>query len=563
MAAMPRKETASGSKPEHASLTVKELLMLPLLKQAKLIAGERGVSAAITRISLLETADVSPRVRMGELLLAGGAMLREQSDRFRQMIPDLVQRGCAAIGFKPDRPSGELPKEVAEEAAIHGLPIVELPYALSFSDLVRSVMERLLAQESVQLTELQGRIHHMTRLLLDGNGLYAFLDAMENMLGNPVAIVRDQDKPWLSESLRSADAVEVWPFVQMLAGRHAGKLSSGGFTLMQNVCRVYASPVPASRFKPACLVLLERNREIQPLDVVTVDRLASLTGLELANVEAVREVEGKYVDQFLQDWLSGKLVSEQDWKLRAEVCGCSLPEETPLCAVLAGFGEGEQSQEKLREMARKIRSERLQAADSVLSAPVGADLVLIVPVPDTGRLEARADITESGVMQRLHDELRQLLGEESLRLFAGRPAERPEQLSASLSQARRARQAADVCGLDGNIVTYDRLGVYSLLYLIPSSEERDQFLQRFSIPLQHADKRGGGRLVETLEMFFRCNGNIKLTSEKLYAHYNTVVYRLEKIQNILGISLDDPEDRLQLQLSLKLCHITPGGAGTG
>lgn len=94
--------------------------------------------------------------------------------------------------------------------------------------------------------------------------------------------------------------------------------------------------------------------------------------------------------------------------------------------------------------------------------------------------------------------------------------------------------------------------------MIPGGEEREQFLRRYMAPLQQADRKGGGRLAETLEMFFKCNGNIKLTSEKLYAHYNTIVYRLDKIQNILGVSLDDPEDRLQLQLSLKLGQISPG-----
>jgi purine catabolism regulator len=93
--------------------------------------------------------------------------------------------------------------------------------------------------------------------------------------------------------------------------------------------------------------------------------------------------------------------------------------------------------------------------------------------------------------------------------------------------------------------------------LIPDGEERAQFLKRYVQPLWQADCKGGGRLSETLEMFFRCNGNIKLTSERLFAHYNTVVYRLEKIQHILGISLDDPEDRLQLQLALKLGQIDP------
>jgi len=551
MAAISRKGPSPGGRPDEASFTVRELLKLPQLEQARLAAGEKGLHAAVTRISVMATADVSSRVRAGEFLLAAGRTLREHPERFRLLITELAAKGASGIGVRKDRAAEEMPKEAAEEAEKHGFPLFELPPDLSFSDMIRSVMERLLARESVQLNELHGRMQAMTRLLLDGSGLFAFLDAMERMLGNPVAIVREQDKPLLSESLRSADSIESWPMVQMLARCQPGKAAGGGITLLQSACRVYASPLPARGTKPACLVLLERSRDISPLDALTVDRLAQLAGLELANIEAIRAVEGKYVDQFLQDWLSGKLFSDHDWKLRAEVCGCALPEQTPLCAVVAGLSEREPAPDKLREMARIIRSERLQTADAVLSAPIGGDLVLVVPVP------------EPGALHRLLDELRPLLQDEGLRLFAGRPAERPELLPSSLSQARRARQAAEACGLDGEIVTYDRLGVYSLLYLIPSGEERDQFLQRFSVPLQQADKRGGGRLVETLEMFFRCNGNIKLTSEKLYAHYNTVVYRLEKIQNILGISLDDPEDRLQLQLSLKLCHITPSPSGMG
>jgi purine catabolism regulator len=158
-------------------------------------------------------------------------------------------------------------------------------------------------------------------------------------------------------------------------------------------------------------------------------------------------------------------------------------------------------------------------------------------------------------------ELRILLGDRELMLFAGRITERADGLQGSWAQAKRARQVAEVCRLTGEVVAYDRLGVYSLLYLIPSGEEREQFLSRFAMPLQQADRKGGGRLMETLEMFFQCNGNIKLTSEKLYAHYNTIVYRLEKVQSILGVSLDDPEDRLQLHLALKLGQITPATSG--
>lgn len=564
MSAIPRKEPASGNRPEPSLFTVKDLLDLPHLGHARLIAGDKGVHAAIGRANVMESTDLLPWVRTGDLLVAAGYPSSDEPERARQLIPELARRGVAALGMTV-RSLDEVPADALAEADKHGLPLLALPSDLSLSDVVRAVMERILALEAAQLAELQNRIQSMSRLLLEGSGLYGLLDALETTLGNPVAIVREPDKPWLSEGLRTADSMEAWPVVQALSFRQAGRgLSDGGFATLQNGYRAYVCPIPTRRAREACLVLLERNREISPLDMLSVERLSALIGMELANMEAVREVEGKYLDQFLQDWLSGRIVSEHDWKLRAEVCGCTLPEQTPLCAVLVGLGErAEQTPDKLRELARRLRSERLRSLDAWMAAPIGGDLTLIVPVPETVRLDYQAESSASGILQRLLAELRTLLGDQELRLFAGRVADRPERLPASLSQARRARQVAEVCGLAGDTVTYDRLGVYSLLYLIPSSEEREQFLLRFSAPLQQADRKGGGRLVETLEMFFRCNGNIKLTSEKLFAHYNTVVYRLDKIQSILGVSLDDPEDRLQLQLSLKLGQITPGSSGTG
>ncbi|WP_239613794.1 helix-turn-helix domain-containing protein [Cohnella mopanensis] len=468
--------------------------------------------------------------------------------------------GGAVLGIHKISPKDGVPSENIADAEKQGVPLLEIPGDTSLSSAVKMVMERVLAQETSQLADLQTRIQSMARLLLEGNGLYALLDAMEDLLDNPVAVVRENEKAWLSKSLRSTEPTEVWPLLQSLTFRQVGRGSSNGFMHLQNAYRTYVNQIPTRKMKQACLVLVERNRDIQPIDALSVDRLSSLVGLELANVEAVREVEGKYLDQFLQDWLSGKIVSQADWKLRADVCGCLIAEGTPMCAILVGWRTPE-TPEKLREVARRLRSERLRSVDGLLAAQIGDDLALVVPIVPTLPAGAERDEVASQFIHRLLMELRILLGDRELILFAGRVTERTDGLQGSWAQAKRSRQVAEVCRLPGEVVAYDRLGVYSLLYLIPSGEEREQFLSRFAIPLQQADRKGGGRLVETLEMFFQCNGNIKLTSEKLYAHYNTIVYRLEKVQSILGVTLDDPEDRLQLHLALKLGQITPGTSG--
>lgn len=41
-------------------------------------------------------------------------------------------------------------------------------------------------------------------------------------------------------------------------------------------------------------------------------------------------------------------------------------------------------------------------------------------------------------------------------------------------------------------------------------------------------------------------------SENLYTHYNTVLYRINRIKEITGLNLDDPNDRLNLEIALKI-----------
>ncbi|SFB20686.1 purine catabolism regulatory protein [Cohnella sp. OV330] len=423
----------------------------------------------------------------------------------------------------------------------------------------RLAPERSLAEDYGQLVELQSAIGRVSRLLLDGGSLEQALDAMEEALGNPIAVFGSREGEWHSSGLRLPDASPSLAAVAAQVRRGGEPAAASGFIGTGNGRRAYVHCIAKNADLATAIALFEHNRPATALDMLTLARLSAFVDLEMANIDAVREVEGKYLELFLQDWLSGKIVSERDWTMRAEVCGCEIKRPGRLCVAVVGLEKagGDAPDGTLAELSRRLRSGRRLPGRELLSAVYGSDLVLILS-GDDGDGHDLSDAEREAPLRELLDELRAELSMPAVRLFAGRPVAKPELLPASLSQARRAQQVAEVCGLAGDVVSYDNLGVYALLYLIPGGEEREQFLRRYMAPLQQADRKGGGRLAETLEMFFRCNGNIKLTSEKLYAHYNTIVYRLDKIQSILGVSLDDPEDRLQLQLSLKLGQISPG-----
>ncbi|MFB9277863.1 PucR family transcriptional regulator [Cohnella cellulosilytica] len=564
MTIMPREETHIDSPEEEALFTVADLLLLPIMKSARLLAGERSAqSRPIARVHASESIEAFARAKADDLLVVAGSEFRKKADAFKRIIPELAKRGIAGLviyDFPAESRGGLLPEMLAE-AEKYGVPLIRFSGELRVSELSSVVTERTVLRENAMLAELNGRLKKLTALLLEGRGLYAILDEMETMLGNPVAVVRERDNAWLSQSLRDKETAEIWPLLQSLTYRQIDRGASDGYVPLPNAsCRVYVKSIPEQKTKQSYLAALEHRRKLRTLDKLSIDRLSLLVGLELANVEAVREVEDEYLDRFLHDWLTGKIVSDADWRLRADVCGCLIPDGTALVAALIGLPASGGSPDRLREACRLLRSERGRAGEGLLVAQVGEDLAAVLPISPEKLAGDERDSALTAALTELSEQLREHLGEPGLKLYAGRAVQRPSGLQSSWTQAKYARQVAEVCGLPGEIVAYDKLGVYSLLYLIPSGEEREQFLNRYSLPLQLADRKGGGRLTETLEMFFRCNGNIKLTSEKLFAHYNTVVYRLERIQTILGVSFDDPEDRLQLHLALKLGQITPGSA---
>src|SRR6185369_5391568 len=95
------------------------------------------------------------------------------------------------------------------------------------------------------------------------------------------------------------------------------------------------------------------------------------------------------------------------------------------------------------------------------------------------------------------------------------------------------------------------LGVYRLLYAFRQSNELSAFCEETLAPLAEYDAKNGTSLVDTLDVFFRCDASLRSAADALYLHRNSLAYRLRRISEITGLNLDNLEDRFRLQLALK------------
>lgn len=62
--------------------------------------------------------------------------------------------------------------------------------------------------------------------------------------------------------------------------------------------------------------------------------------------------------------------------------------------------------------------------------------------------------------------------------------------------------------------------------------------------------------IKLLYYFLCSERNISLTAKHVHMHRNSVIYRIQKIQDILALDLDDPDVRLRLMISFKILEMT-------
>ncbi len=165
-----------------------------------------------------------------------------------------------------------------------------------------------------------------------------------------------------------------------------------------------------------------------------------------------------------------------------------------------------------------------------------------------------------GVSGDLHDRARALLtrvlGDGSSPADAawiaglGEPATSPAQVHRSSTEARDAARLGYALLGPRRVVRPADLGIYRLLLILRDAGELAPFVQRTLDPLL-ADTRNGDALIDTLDAFFACNGNLSEAARRLHLHRNSLIYRLDRARELLGRDLDDAELRLALQLAIK------------
>jgi purine catabolism regulator len=270
----------------------------------------------------------------------------------------------------------------------------------------------------------------------------------------------------------------------------------------------------------------------RPEDSIFTSRAAAASAVALSREQAAANVRREVELNVLDEMLDGALRSEISLSQQAQRLGHDLNQE--FCTLNARVDPAQSGPARSREGRWTVLEEGLRHAQRSLKLNIlwrvrNTSAEVVWPTADAGSptevAGAVRDSLESAAqgiqgIRRSHQEARQ-----------------------ALTLGRRLHGA-------GHITDFDDLGIYRLILAAEQLPELQSFQEETLSELLAYDRVHRSNLTQTMEAFFAANCSPKETATILKVHRNTVLYRLDRIAEITGLSLDDPDTRLRLHLAL-------------
>lgn len=554
------------SEPVADGLPVRALLATSCLSGSTVLAGHSGLNRLVRGVNVMEVPDILPWVKADELLLTTAFPLtRADPGRHEQLMLDLVvdlnARGLAALAVKLGRYLDAIPQKVLDRADELGFPVLRLPDGVAFDEVLAEVFSELLNRQARVLAEADALHRAISAIVLAGGGLPQIAIEVSRLLDCVVLITTPDGRILADEGGEPhRSALEA-----------AGQFDPSGRLLVERL-RTGRQNIPASVAIPAGtaamtsilaggidhgrIVAYRADEQLPPGTVTAIERAAIVAALTITKELAVAAVEGKFRGDYLRDVLTGLVAADETVVTHCRSLGWEI--DRPMVVVVAELDPVDASATVTiaGSVVHRSQHERFSSAWHQVvrardkSAPVVAfshEVVSLLPV----RPESPAPVVDQVVAAVSGDRGG---GRQSFCTGVSRVVTEPAGIAAAYAQARKSVSVGRRVHGHGSVSHFDSLGVHRLLSLVPDTTELTSFAAEVLAELS-SDTAEAADLRLTLQTLLDTNLNVAETARLLHFHYNTLRYRIGKLERILGPFTTDPHLRLDVALALQVVQM--------
>ncbi len=547
------------------AITVKEALKIGGLIEAQVIAGSAGLDNIIRAVDIIDVPDAAIWFRRDSLLSTTFYALKDNIEAQLQMLEDIKAcGGSALIIFSPERYISSIDNRLIEKANQLNLPLLQMPDC-SYIDVIVPVMSKILDKQ-VQALEYAHEVHSMmTNIVLKGKGLQELLTSLTTLLQEPV-IMADANLMLLDAAIPAAFDGRLSPLLQQWQkSRQLTPLDSYYPTgLLNELLRKkepsyyrygsekedyldYFFPVVAGDTFYGVLIIPDLEAELDKSKIVATEAGAMAIALDILKEKAIRDAEKKNELDFYNELLLGNIKNREVIITRARQFGfdatgsyfvilAELNKETLYIGrnMEEDLPESEDLDKQLHRLL--IYALEKEEIEGVVVNALGS-LVTLVRVPGQGT-ENPLHRFGKELMQKMHRMIAAELNKVPLYMACGDFCSNIERVSAGYLEAWETLDLGKKLYDRDFALAHNDMTSYHLVKRFLTTESSPKLYEQIYQPLLVYDRDKGGELVLTLETYLECNFSRTKTAEKLHIHRNSLNYRLQKIEELLGKEIE-------------------------
>lgn len=532
-------------------MTVEELLQLPTIKGLKLISGNLGVHREISTVTVVDTPDSFQWLKGNEVVITTTYALEKTPNAFLDFISKLLSKNISALIVKSDRYIKVIPENAKKLCDEKALPLIYCPAIYAFTDIINPTLSGIISKQTEQLKE-SSKIHEsFLELAINDRSIHQILQTLSTLIQEPTAYVDTVfHKVYFSENV-SEDSLY---------------LKGLSYEIILNEYRekYQCIDVVNKEQKFGYIMLLsDRSDRTYP----DTDSNIYKTAIEYASIVIIlrmqirisnRMIEEKYYSSFVGDLMLNNVKTREEINTRAHLYGWNLDGGGFVAIIdinnikkyyLRNLDTG--TNEKLQKYTDQIFDTSIKYIKQAFPSTIYYSQSDFIAFLITGKLPVSARKTLADTFSQIQHSLLNAVPF-TISMGVGMYVDDIINIHNSYQQAKQVIQTVYQIQQFNRLFFYDQIGIYRLLFSISSNNEAIEFCDKYVKPLQQYDDQHHANLIETLQSIINCGWNLKLASEKLFLHYNSVKYRFQKICDLLEIDLRDNSRHTEIELALKI-----------
>lgn len=550
-------------------LSVKEVLQIDPLITSNLIAGNEGTKKIIKTVNILADIEGIDWVEEGEMLLATTLALNLSVSFKKKLIKILDMKGLSALAIKKCGENTIIDSCIIEDANRYGFSLIELDPTVPFSKIVTAINSSILNKRSLISTKLEEFDNELIKIMSRGGGLKQIVSNIYNVIGNPI-LIHDKMLGRFEGEDGTQDQLIINGNLKSIVNMECNLISNNGSQYFKNSEKIegkivtrFTSQIHTSYGIHGYIYIWELNKPLSNIDIRILETALNVIALELMNKMLLYQVENRHKNEFLENLISQDTQLQNLAFSKGPTFGWNPNDGYVVMAINLNVKEVSENDnntvlnDKFSSykdwIIQEISIMAITDNNKIIVGQKNDCIILLVCVED------KFEMNFSSIKcRKIADKIIKVIDNKCyntlISIGIGRYYNDNRKLWRSYNEARSALTFGK-SEFKKRIFNFEKMGIYKFLSNESISDDLVEFYNDTLKLLVEYDKKKNTEFIPTLEAYFKTGGNIKNMAKLLYVHYNTVSYRIQRIQEMVNIDLKSPENRFDIEIGLKIMKI--------